>query len=1121
MAAGLVQIAVRQPITVAVGVVLAILAGVVAFTRVPVQLAPDVESVVVNIETRWENAAPFEVESDIVEEQEEVLANLEGLTSMISTCRRGEGEIRLEFRTGTDIASAVAQVDQKLAEVPFYPDGVGQPRVRGVDPQSIDYIAWIGLSCSDTSYDALTLGDFMERRLKPRLERIPGIAEVQVRGAVESEVRVVVDEVALAQRGITWSQLVAVLRANNANASGGTLDDGKHQVRLLVPGRFRDPAEVEDLVLSRSPEGVVLLRDVARVESAPKELRGWVRARGVRAPFMNFQLSKGANLIETMEELKSEVAKLNESGGFLARKAEREGIDGTLKLVQVYDATLYVDQAIDLVQQNILVGGALAVISLLLFLRSLASVGIIALAIPISVVSSVVVLSMFGRSINVISLAGLAFSVGLVVDNAIVVLENIFRHLEEGEEPRVAAREGAREVAGAVLASTLTTLVVFLPVLLIEQTAGQLFRDIAIAIMSAVALSLVVSLSVIPSAAALLLRRKGKRREPGRIGRIVTAPARFLAAVPGAVGRGVVAINRRFWLRYPLILAMASGTVVGIALLVPPLDYLPRGNRNLVFGLMITPPGYSLDKLGEVGDRVEDRMRPFWEATPDKFAAEEESRQAAVEEDRRVAVPAPRPDGSGEGPPPTVVPPPLENYFLVSVGGMMFHGAVSAEPERAADMMHLFAHATAPELTPDIFAFSFQAPLFRTGGTSGAAISVDLTGLDLDRISSSGGALFGALMGAFQGQAKIRPSPSNFSVRTPQLTIHPDDHRLRELGMTRTDLGHALQAGGDGIRLVKVFEDESQLKDLRIISNQALGERALDELATFPVATPDGEIVDFGAIAKPDRERVADEIRRVDRERAVTLELTPPTGVPLQDAIVRVEGTVAQMREAGVIPPDVDVSLSGSAGNLAEIRTALMGDGSVVGTIASTLFLALLVVYLLMVVLFQSWLQPLVIMVTVPLATLGGFLGLRLVHDWSLGDPYFPVQNMDVLTILGFVILAGIVVNNAILIVVQTNNFLAKRRGEDRDDPIADAIRDATASRVRPIFMSMTTSIGGMLPLVLTPGAGSELYRGLGAVVVGGLAVSTVFTLVLVPMLLDTALRLRRAATPDRQSGPP
>lgn len=1105
----MIQRAIQQPITVAVAVLLSVFAGLLAVTRVPVRMTPEVESVVVSVVTNWESASAQEIESDIVEEQEKVLGEVTGLAAMTSTSAAGQGTIRLEFETGTDIEGALAEVLQKLDEVPGYPEGVLRPVVEPVDPESVDYISWIGLASTDPSFDPARLADFMERRMQPRFDRVPGISQVGIRGAVQSELHIVVDPVAMANRRITYSQLQSAILAANVDLSAGRIEEGKRDIRVRSTGRFQTPEDVEQMVISRNEGGPVYLGDIAEVREAYKEPSSWARARGHQMPFFNFQLERGANLLETMEALFAEVEAMNAPGGLLERKARQLGLDGKLELVVTYDSTTYVRDAVALVRSNLLLGAVLATFTLLFFLRSFRSVGIIAIAIPVSVIASFVVLVALGRSINIISLAGLAFAVGMVVDNAIVVIENIYRHLEMGKRARVAALDGAREVAGAVVASTLTTLAVFFPILLIQETAGQLFRDIALAIMAAVGLSMLVSITVIPVAAARFLHRSDVAEgEPatalGRFFSRLTRPlARFVESMPERVTHVVSAGSRNWASRAFVIAAFAIVTIVGTRLLLPPLDYLPTGNRNVVFGLLFPPPGYNLEQLSRMGERIEEKIRPAWETTPNKFGIEDvQERSAGVSiEPRDERQPVPVAPGSDA----TVLPPPLDHYFLVSFEGRMFHGAISNDKKRVVDVVPTMNDATSGLAAPDTIAFAFQMPLFRVGGTTGSAIKIDLTGDDLDEVAGAAGAVFGALMGEF-GPGTLKPEPPNFSLPLAELRIVPDDERLREMGMTRADLGLAVQANGDGILLFRDYEQNGELKDMKILSRYSRGDDALEQLLEAPVATPDGAVVDFASIATLQRVRGPDEIRHVDRLRAVTVELTPPAGMPLEDAIGVVENTVAGLREAGAIPATVGMELSGSAGKLSEIKTVLLGDGSLLGTVSSTLFLAFLVIYLLLVTLFQSWTYPLVIMISVPLATFGGFIGLALVHWWSTVDRYSPVQNLDMLSILGFVILAGVVVNNAILLVHQTLNFL-------RDDPSLDpqeAIRESVKSRVRPILMSTLTSVGGMLPLVILPGAGSELYRGLGAVVVGGLVVSTVFTLVLVPTVLSAMFAIRK-----------
>lgn len=1098
----IIHLAVEQPITVAVGVILAILAGVMAFAKVPIQMTPQVDSVVISVTTRWENASAQEIESDVIEPQEQKLGDLSGLVSMTSMSQAGRGQIRLEFRTGTNIDEAMAEVHQKVSEVPQYPEGVDEPELEDIDPESVDYIAWIGLASSDPNFDTTTLYDFMERRIRPRFERIPGIAQVGIRGAREAEVQIVVDPSALAQRNITYQQLIDAIQLTNENYSAGKLPEGKSDIRVRAVGRFRDAESVRNRVVRRDASGPIYLRDVADVRETHKEMIEWVRARGHLMPFFNFQIEAGANLLETMAEIKDEVVLLNEPGGLLDRQAKEIGIQGKLELVQTYDSTGYVNDAIDLVVSNIYAGGFLAIITLLLFLRSFRTIGIIALAIPISIIASVAVLVAMGRSINIISLAGMAFAVGMVVDNAIVVIENIFRHIEMGKSIRKAALEGTLEVGGAVVASTLTTLVVFFPILMIQEAAGQLFRDIALAIMAAVGISLIVSLTVIPSAASILFKPKKAVEGPpdllARIGAFID-PARV-------IGRITHFLTGSWTARIAVIVGFSVVTLVGTWLLLPPIDYLPLGNRNIVGGMLIPPPGYNLEQLSELGRRMEERIQPAWEVAGDRFQIESVKRgSAAPPPDRRPMLPV------MPGEELKVLPPPLDHFFLVAWEGRVFQVAISEDEKRVVDALPLLNHAVSDVAAPDVLAFAFQFPLFRMGGLSGAAIKIDLAGADLERVSASGGALMGALGETF-GAMSVTPEPSNFLLNSPELRITADDERLREMGMTRRDVGIAVQANADGYILVRQYELGGELKDLKIISPAALGDAPIDSLMQVPLSTPVGRTVDLGSVATLERLRVPDQIKRVNRQRAVTLQLTPPRGMPLQNAIDQIDEHVVELRDQGLITPDVEVTLAGSAGALNEIQTALMGDGSFLGTLTSSLFLALLVVYLLMVVLFQSWAYPVVIMFSVPLATFGGFLGLAIIHHWSVFDRYMPVQNLDVLTILGFVILAGVVVNNAILIVHQALNFLRgeeQLEGEHQEVTPRAAIVQSVESRVRPILMSSLTSVLGMLPLVVMPGSGSELYRGLGAVVVGGLLVSTVFTLFLVPAVLSVLFDLR------------
>jgi len=1095
--------AIRQPVTVVVGVVLVFLSGIVALRRIPIQLTPNVEDTIIAVTTRWEGASPDEIEQEIVDEQEERLQGIASLREMTSQSLQGIGRIRLEFAVGSDKDAALREVSDKLREVPEYPENADEPVVEASDPENRDYIAWIVLETTDPDLDIRDLQDFAEDRIKPVLERVEGMAELTVLGGREREVLVEFDPVLLAQRGIGVSQLVDALRRSNRNVSGGEVPEGKSNVRLRLVNQFDEIGTVERTVVTETANGPVRVEDVATVFEDFKEPTTFVHSSGDPVIAINAQKEVGENVIEVMNGLKAALAGLNEPGGVLATEARRRNLDGTLELRQVYDQTIYIDDALALVQNNIWLGGALAMVVLMLFLRSIRSAGIVALAIPISIVGAVSGMVAMGRTVNVISLAGMAFAVGMVVDNAIVVLENIFRHLEMGKRPFQAAYDGAREVFGAVLAATLTTVVVFIPILMIEDDAGQLFRDIALAIVVAVTLSLIVSLTVIPVASARILKAVERKDAAGaerrsRLLAPIRALGRAFGGLPDRIGDLTYRIAGSVWARVALIVVLTVASLAGTYGLLPPSDYLPTGNRNLVFGLLIPPPGYNVEQQETLAGRIEETMRPFWEA------GEHEPGTPEYEEAREELPRIPTLDRATGQPGEPVQPPPFENYFIVSLEGSMFHGGISSEPSKVVDYLSLFRHATRPEKVPGVLAFAFQLPLFRLGGSTGSAVKINLAGDDLDQVTSAALSVYMQMIQRY-GVFTVQPDPSNFNVPGPELQVVPDPVRLSEVGSSPEALGLAVQALGDGA-ILGDYRIGGQHVDLQVLSTSSREPRAAISISEAPIATPAGGVVPLGRLAELRYVNAPPQINRDNRQRAVTLEFTPPPGVPLEESISEIDALLEEQRQSGAIPATVRTSYSGSASKLAALQEAMFGDGTLPGLMGSAMFLAILVVYLLMCVLFQSFLRPLIVMFSVPLATLGGFAALFGVFLWSVSDPYMPVQNLDVLTLLGFVILIGIVVNNAILIVHQARNFML---GDDSEgyasDPLPPrrAIAEAVRSRVRPIFMGTLTSIGGMAPLVFMPGSGSELYRGLGSVVIGGLLVSTVFTLFLVPSLLS------------------
>ncbi|MCA9296146.1 MAG: efflux RND transporter permease subunit, partial [Phycisphaerales bacterium] len=547
---------------------------------------------------------------------------------------------------------------------------------------------------------------------------------------------------------------------------------------------------------------------------------------------------------------------------------------------------------------------------------------------------------------------------------------------------------------------------------------------------------------------------------------MIAGTYRTIADAPDLTARFIYWLCGSTVARLVVVVGLTSVAVVGSYLLMPPIDYLPRGNRNIVFGLLIPPPGYNMDQQVAMAKRIEAVVEPYWEA-----AKLEPGSEARAEAERNLpSVPTFNYMTGQPGDP--VVPPSLENYFVVGRENTMFHGGIATNGDRIVDVVPLFAKATSPARVPGVLAFAFQLPLFRLGGSTGSAVKIDFSGDDLSEVA---GAATAVMVDLFQiPGAQVQPSPSNFNIFGPEIRLIPNARRLADLGLTPTDLGLAVQANGDGA-IIGEYRIGGDSIDLKLIASSSVDRTMIQGFEDIPIATPTGNVVPLSTLAEIRRVTSPPQINHVARQRSVTLQLTPPPGMPLQEAVDRTAEVLQKYRDSGVIPPTVQTGFAGSASKLESVRNAMLGDGSFLGTMSSSLMLALVVVYLLMCVLFQSFAQPLIIMFSVPLATLGGFMALFAVFLWSVNNRYMPMQSLDVLTMLGFIILIGTVVNNAILVVHQSLNHM-------REDGMAEreAIRESTRTRIRPIFMSVATSVFGMLPLVLFPGAGSELYRGLG-----------------------------------------
>ena len=1026
---------VRRGTLLAVAVLVFCVLAVAAAVRMPVQMIPDLEVRTVSVETLWPGATPQDVEKEILVEQERYLRTVPGLQRMVSSAETGRASVRLEFPFGVDINDALIRVNNALSQVPAYPENTDEPRLStsSFSENAFMYFRMIPRGGNPLGLELNRMQDFAEDYIRPRMERVPGVSRVDVGGGAPREVRIEVDPARLAERGITLEDVRDAVRTRNRDASAGDIDSGKRRYLVRTLGRFERVGDLDDLILARRGDSIVRLADVATVRLDHAELRSLSFSAGQRTLTLSVSREPGSNVIAIKRAMMPVIEEINRS------LLERNGLE--LRLVA--DDVKYVEDSVRNVLQNLLLGATLATFVLYLFLRSRQATLVGMMGIPICTLAAFLGLLLAGRTLNVISLAGIAFAIGMTLDNTIVVLENIERLRRGGMERLQATLAGVREVWPAVLASTLTTVMVFAPILFVEEEAGQLFSDIAIAISSAILASMAVATTVVPAAIARLgFSGHAADHGGGRLGE------RFLAALERL-------LEKSSW-RRAVAFGAPAALVALVALLVPAAEYLPEGEEPKVFASMIAPPGYNLAEMQAIAQVLNAELSPLLDDEPARFDRGE------------TAFPA---------------------LATLNLGVSASRIRVIAEPKRAGDVEALMtAFNSRFREVPGMRAFSARGSIISSNDGGTRSVNLDIAGQDLAELYAAAEAVLRQAETLFD-RPQVNSQPSSLSLDQPLLEVRPDWERLAELGFTAPGFGFSVAALSDG-----AFVDEFLLGDDKIdirLYGQDGSARDLDALRRLPLATPTGAVLPLEALAELRDTVDTDAIRRVDARRTVTVSIVPPRSVALESAVQRVESELLPALAAqGLVPAGVTVEVSGAADQLEATRRSL-GANFAIATVLS---------YLLLVAVFMHWGWPLVILTIVPLGMAGGVLGLAMVNALGLRVPF------DMITMLGFLILLGTVVNNPILVVDRTRQLLS----QGGMGPVA-AVHQAVASRLRPILMTTLTTVFGLAPLVFIPGAGTELYRGLGIVVIAGLLCSTLVTLTILPAALAELLRWREA----------
>ncbi|WP_133407953.1 efflux RND transporter permease subunit [Parashewanella tropica] len=995
-----------------VAVLLIAVFGLIAISKLPIRLLPDIQQPQISVMNNWRSAAPQEMESNIIEPQENVLKRVTGVIEVNSHISQGFGMVTLTFEVGTNMQEAMINVINALNQTPPRPLDAMEPFINvggggGGAPGMASLL--IRTAPDNPNQDFTYYQKLIDDVVEPRLRQINGIANVHLAGRLPKELHINFDPYRAAALGITVEQFRSVL-LRASDVSGGTANVGRRQYTVRFIGQYH-PESLGKLILSYNNGRPIYLNEVADVEITSSEQQGFTKRNGYPAYYITLEGTFDANTVTVLKGVNKAIDELN--NGALK--------EAGLVMDLSFDASVHIKRAIALVQGNIVIGVVLALVILFAFLRSFPATLMIASTIPVALLIAFISLEALGRTLNVISLAGLAFAVGLVLDAAIIVQENIVRLLQQGRSLKQAVLEGTGQVKGALLASTATTVAIFLPILFMTGVEGQLFSDLALTLSVAVVASFISAITLLPVFSLLWLKYAP------------ISQAQKQVQVWDKLTAFIQRLTRNKTLAASWCVGLILGTSALTAVLMPRPDFLPQAKSDGIFTFFSLPPGANIKVLEkELGSIITERLKPYY--------------------DKRQQ-------------------PYIKGYNLSVYNSFNVLFIYTEDPSRIDEMMQLLQTELLKGL-PDTQAFTNRGTLLQFGINGGRAINIDLQGADNEALMETARKGMAHITEALPG-AVVRPIPG-LSLAQPELQLVPDERRLAQAGIDKTQLANAVRAYTSGLFVGEYFDGNERMDVLL----KAPRWQVPEQLAATPIYTNEAGIQTLGELTNIHRAVGPTQLQRVNGRRSVSLLIFPPADMSLDQALEQITVKALPKIKAD-LPENTSVQFRGSSDKLKQA----------IEQMSLNFALAVLILFLLMAAMFKSVKDSLLVLLSMPLAVCGGVVSLRLLNLFSF-------QSLDLLTMIGFIILLGLVVNNAILLVDQTRQ--GTRHGLDIDSAIAQAVR----TRARPVYMSTLTSIFGMLPLMLVPGVGSEIYRGLAAVIVGGMIFSALFTLILMPSLL-------------------
>ena len=998
----LAKFSVKKPVTITMLILIVIVIGIVSFSKLQIDLLPQMELPYVMVQTSYQGAGPEEIENIISRPLEQTLSTVENIEGIMSISSEGNSLVLMEFAFNTDMDEIMLQIRERVDVIKgFLPEGTSSPLALKLDPNALPIVQ---LAVS-SKVDLYTTQKIAEDVIAPRFERIEGTASASVTGGLEQEVEVMLKEEIIKGYNLSSSYVSQILMAENLNMPGGTVKKGNNELTVRTMGEFKTVEEIKNLTIPLTRGGTVRLQDIADVNLKSKDQSSITKLNGKEVVQISIMKQSDANTVNVASSIDKEIEKL---------KTEYPD----LEFVTVFNQADYINLAIDNLIRTATIGGILAIIILLIFLRSFKTTLVIAISIPFSIITTFVILFFFGITLNMMTIGAFALAVGMLVDNSIVVLENIYRNRSLGMDRITASVDGTNEVSMAVTASSLTTIAVFIPIVFTGGLASILFKDFALTITIALLSSLVIALTLVPMLSSKLISVKNLESEEAqekKHGPLVVFYKKILS----------------FSLRHRLITILISIALFVVSVLMVTsvgAEFFPATDEGMINISATLPSGSEIEEIDALLKEIQDTIIEI---------------------------------------------PEIEIAFTSAGGGDMYGmggsstGTITVllknldERERSAKQISDELRAMTKDIPGAEISVAESSTMMM--GMSAGAISISIKGDDIDTLKTIGDD-FKKIIAKVEGTREVTTS---YEDGIPQVQIIADRGIASQYGLTTAQIGNSVlnTLSGSNVTKFKVNGDEI---DIVLKGDNVYGE-SISYLEMLPVETPMGSSIPLSEVAEIRVEKGPISIQRENQVRVMTVSGSV-VGRDVQSASLEIEELLKEYE----MPFGYSYIFGGEIEQIQETFTDLF----------LVMLMAIALVYMIIAAQFESLIQPLSIMFSVPLALSGGFIGLFIA-----GLP------LNVIGIIGLIILVGIVVNNAIVLVDYINN--RRRRGEDRNA----AIMKAGPIRIRPIMMTALTTILGLVPMSFGIGEGAELTQSMGVVVIGGLTLSTVLTLVIVPVM--------------------